>query len=78
MRTRITFGLTVFTLTAAVIAVAGAAQQRPAPRPADFVLRGGKIVTLDAAKPEVQALAARVAARRAEREPARARARARA
>src|SRR5262245_12597756 len=59
MRTRITFGLTVLTLTAAVIAGAGATQQPPAPRPADFVLRGGKIVTLDAAKPEVQALAAR-------------------
>ena len=59
MRTRHTFVLTVLSLAAAVIAVAGAAQQAPAPRPADLVLRGGKIVTLDAAKPEVQALAAR-------------------
>jgi predicted amidohydrolase YtcJ len=59
MRTRLTFGLTVLSLTALVMVVAGAAQQPPAPRPADLVLRGGKIVTLDAAKPEVQALAAR-------------------
>ena len=48
----------VFTLVVALLAVA-AAPQAPAPRPADLVLRGGKIVTLDAAKPEVQALAAR-------------------
>jgi predicted amidohydrolase YtcJ len=59
MSTRARFLLAVSSLTAAVIAVAGATQQPPAPRPADLVLRGGKIVTLDAAKPEVQALAAR-------------------
>ena len=59
MRTRNTFVLTVLSLAAAVIAVAGAAQQAPTVRPADLVLRGGKIVTLDAAKPEVQALATR-------------------
>jgi len=59
MRTRNTFVLTVLSLAAAVIAVAGAAEQAPTVRPADLVLRGGKIVTLDATKPEVQALAAR-------------------
>ena len=33
--------------------------QTPAPEPADLVLRGGRIVTLDARVPEAQALAAR-------------------
>ena len=37
----------------------GAMQQGPAPEPADLVLRGGKIVTLDDQVPEAQALAAR-------------------
>jgi len=34
------------------------AQTRPAPRPADLVLRGGKIVTVDEARPAAEALAA--------------------
>ena len=33
------------------------AQPRTAPRPAELVLRGGRIVTVDAAKPEAQAIA---------------------
>ena len=33
------------------------AQARPAARPADLVLRGGKIVTVDEARPEAQAMA---------------------
>jgi predicted amidohydrolase YtcJ len=45
------------------VAVAGGvtvvSQQTPAPAPADLVLRGGKIVTLDARVPEAQAIAAR-------------------
>ena len=34
-------------------------QQGPAPQPADLVLRNGRIVTLDATRPEAQAIAAR-------------------
>lgn len=34
-----------------------AVQQTPSTRPADLVLRGGKIVTVDAARPEAQAIA---------------------
>jgi predicted amidohydrolase YtcJ len=45
------------------VAVVGAArvasQQAPAPQPADLVLRGGRIVTLDDRRPDAQALAAR-------------------
>jgi predicted amidohydrolase YtcJ len=58
-RPRLSSALIVTTLAVATLAVAGASQQAPAPRAADLVLRGGKIVTLDPAKPEVQALAAR-------------------
>jgi predicted amidohydrolase YtcJ len=36
-----------------------ASQQAPAPEPADLVLRGGRIVTLDDRRPDAQALAAR-------------------
>ena len=45
------------------VAVLGAArlasQQAPPPEPADLVLRGGRIVTLDDRRPDAQALAAR-------------------
>lgn len=48
------------TLTALLLALmfVGGQPPRPAPRPADLVLRGGKIVTVDDAKPEAQAIAA--------------------
>jgi predicted amidohydrolase YtcJ len=50
------------TLTAALVFVATTragvgAQTRPAVRPADLVLRGGKIVTVDEARPSAEALA---------------------
>lgn len=56
------FDRTRIVLIAAALSVAGGAphaqRQAPAPvRPADLVLRGGKIVTVDPAKPEAQALA---------------------
>jgi predicted amidohydrolase YtcJ len=47
-------------LTVAVLGAARlASQQAPAPQPADLVLRGGRIVTLDDRRAEAQALAAR-------------------
>jgi predicted amidohydrolase YtcJ len=47
-------------LTVAVLGAARlASQQAPAPEPADLVLRGGRIVTLDDRRPDAQALAAR-------------------
>jgi len=51
-------------LLAAVLALAACAprsvgQASEAPRPADLVLRGGKVVTMDPARPEVQAVAAK-------------------
>ncbi len=51
-------------LAAALIAVVAAGvgltgQQGPPPEPADLVLRGGRVVTLDDRRPEAQALAAR-------------------
>lgn len=48
------------TLTAFLLALTllGGQPPRPAPRPADLVLRGGKIETVDDAKPQAQALAA--------------------
>lgn len=56
------FDRTRIVLIAAALTVTGGAphaqRQAPAPvRPADLVLRGGKIVTVDPAKPEAQALA---------------------
>ncbi len=56
---------TTFIAIAAVllVAVAGGvgltSQQAPAPEPADLVLRGGRIVTLDDRRPDAQAIAAR-------------------
>jgi predicted amidohydrolase YtcJ len=47
------------TTAAGVAFVLVLVQQGPAPVPADLVLRGGRIVTLDARVPEAQAIAAR-------------------
>jgi predicted amidohydrolase YtcJ len=59
-RIRPAFLVTAAALVAAVVSgVQLASQQGPAPTPADLVIRGGKIVTLDARNPEAQALAAR-------------------
>jgi predicted amidohydrolase YtcJ len=44
---------------AAVLVATSAQSPRPAEPPADLVLRGGRIVTLDDARPNVEALAAR-------------------
>ncbi len=53
----------IFLATVLLATVAGGAhlisQQAPAPEPADLVLRGGRIVTLDDRRPDAQALAAR-------------------
>ncbi|HEX7018398.1 MAG TPA: amidohydrolase [Gemmatimonadaceae bacterium] len=46
-------------LLIALLLTAGTAGAQAAPKPADLVLRGGEIATLDAAHPEAQALAAR-------------------
>ena len=59
-----TFSTVLAVLTLAVAGgVTAVSQQGPAPAPADLVLRGGRIVTLDARVPEAQALAARGTAR---------------
>ena len=61
-RTRtITTILAVALLTAVSLGarVTSQAPQRPAPAPADLVLRGGRIITLDDRTPNAQALAAR-------------------
>jgi hypothetical protein len=58
-RSRLWFtGISLLLLAVAVAGVR-ATSQAPQVRPADLVLRGGKIVTLDDGTPEVQALAAR-------------------
>ena len=49
----------VFLVVALAAGVRLVGQQGPAPEPADLVLRGGRIVTLDDRRPEAQALAAR-------------------
>ncbi len=55
-----TFSTVLAVLTLAVAGgVTAISQQGPAPAPADLVLRGGRIVTLDGRVPEAQALAAR-------------------
>ena len=51
--------LVLSVLTVAVIAVTVIAGQAPQIPPADLVLRGGRIITLDATTPEATALAAR-------------------
>ena len=54
-----TFSTVLAVLTLAVAGgVTAISQQGPAPAPADLVLRGGRIVTLDGRVPEAQALAA--------------------
>ena len=58
-RTRFTFSLLAAALTVAAATGVVTARQTAQVQPADLVLRGGKIVTLDDAMPEVQALAAR-------------------
>jgi predicted amidohydrolase YtcJ len=56
---RVTLVVAVALVGAVVSGVQLVSQQAPAPEPADLVLRGGKIVTLDARVAEAQALAAR-------------------
>jgi predicted amidohydrolase YtcJ len=59
-RIRFSFAVVAFGLIASVAGgVRLLSQQAPAPQPADLVLRNGRIVTLDAGKPEAQAIAAR-------------------
>ena len=58
-RIRFTSFALAATLAVAIIAAAPLASQAPQVAPADLVLRGGRIVTLDARVPEAQALAAR-------------------
>ena len=58
-RRRLPFAAIAVLLSLAALAGVRAASQAPQVRPADLVLRGGKIVTLDDGMPEVQALAAR-------------------
>jgi predicted amidohydrolase YtcJ len=61
MQTRSRFVFLTLNLVLALVVMTGIrlASQTPQVAPADLVLRGGKIVTLDPARPEVQALAAR-------------------
>jgi hypothetical protein len=58
-RSRLWFSGISLLLALAVVAGVRAASQAPQVRPADLVLRGGKIVTLDEGTPEAEALAAR-------------------
>jgi predicted amidohydrolase YtcJ len=58
-RSRFVFSSLCAVLTAMVTAGVLMARQDSQVRPADLILRGGKIVTLDSRFPEVQALAAR-------------------
>jgi len=57
---RLRFFVLASVLTISVIGAARlSSQQAPAPAPADLVLRGGRVVTLDDRRPEAQAIAAR-------------------
>src|SRR5690349_7078728 len=55
------FGRVLLALVLALTACArsGVGQATEASRPADLVLRGGKVVTMDPARPEAQAVAAK-------------------
>jgi hypothetical protein len=53
------FAFIVFSFLALVVGVVAAGTQAPQVAPADLVLRGGRIITLDAQTPAAQALAAR-------------------
>ena len=59
-RIRLSFAIVAASLIATITGgVRLLSQQGPAPQPADLVLRNGRIVTLDAGRPEAQAIAAR-------------------
>src|SRR4249920_2869967 len=51
--------LALASVSAAACARASAEQQQPTPAPADLVLTNGKVVTVDDARPEAQAIAIR-------------------
>ena len=57
MQTLIRIALTAVLVFVATTRAGVGAQTRPAVRPADLVLRGGKIVTVDEARPSAEALA---------------------